>query len=69
MKAIIFHEQGGIDKLRYESVPDPVIDASEVLVRVHSCAVNHLDIRARRDRPEVEPFPAHPRLRHRWRCG
>lgn len=57
MKAIIFHEQGGIDKLRYESVPDPVIDASEVLVRVHSCAVNHLDIRARRDRPEVEPFP------------
>ena len=57
MKAIIFHEQGGIDKLRYESVLDPVIDASEVLVRVQSCAVNHLDIRARRDRPEVQPFP------------
>lgn len=57
MKAIIFHEQGGIDKLCYEEVPVPVITSSEVLVRVKACAVNHLDIRARRDRPEVQPFP------------
>ena len=57
MKAIIFHEQGGIDKLRYEEVPVPVIAPSEVLVKVKACAVNHLDIRARRDRPEVQPFP------------
>lgn len=57
MKAIIFHEQGGIDKLCYEDVRAPVIEPSEVLVRVRVCAVNHLDIRARRDRPEVQPFP------------
>ena len=57
MKAIIFHEQGGIDKLRYEEVPVPAIAPSEVLVKVKACAVNHLDIRARRDRPEVQPFP------------
>ncbi len=57
MKAIVFHEQGGIDKLRYEEVPVPVIEPSEVLVKVKACAVNHLDIRARRDRPEVQPFP------------
>ena len=57
MKAITFHEQGGIDKLRYEEVPVPVIAPSEVLVKVKACAVNHLDIRARRDRPEVQPFP------------
>ena len=57
MKAIIFHEQGGIDKLRYEDVPTPAITPSEVLVKVKACAVNHLDIRARRDRPEVQPFP------------
>ena len=57
MKAIIFHEQGGIDKLHYEEVPVPVIVPSEVLVQVKACAVNHLDIRARRDRPEVQPFP------------
>ena len=57
MKAVVFHEQGGIDKLRYEEVPDPTISASEILVKVCACAVNHLDIRARRDRPEVQPFP------------
>ena len=57
MKAVVFHEQGSIDRLRYEEVPDPTIAPSEVLVRVHACAVNHLDIRARRDRPEVQPFP------------
>jgi NADPH:quinone reductase-like Zn-dependent oxidoreductase len=57
MKAIVFHEQGGVDKLRYEEVPVPVIEPSEVLVKVKACAVNHLDLRARRDRPEVQPFP------------
>jgi NADPH:quinone reductase-like Zn-dependent oxidoreductase len=57
MKAVVFHEQGGIDKLRYEEVPDPTISASEILVKVCACAVNHLDIRARRDRPEVQPYP------------
>ena len=57
MKAIIFHQQGGIDKLRYEEVSIPAISPSEVLVKVKACAVNHLDIRARRDRPEVQPFP------------
>lgn len=57
MKAVVFHEQGGINKLRYEEVPVPVIAPSEVLVEVKACAVNHLDISARRDRPEVRPFP------------
>lgn len=57
MKAVVFHEQGGIDKLLYEDVPVPVIAPSEVLVEVKACAVNYLDISARRDRPEVQPFP------------
>ena len=57
MKAVVFHAQGGIDKLCYEDAPDPTISASEILVKVFACAVNHLDIRARRDRPEVRPFP------------
>ena len=57
MKAVVFHAQGGIDQLCYEEVPDPIISASEILVKVCACAVNHLDIRARRDRPEVQPFP------------
>lgn len=57
MKAIVFHEQGGIEKLQYEDVPDPKIKQDEVLVRVRACAVNRLDIRARQDRPEVDPMP------------
>ncbi len=57
MKAVVFHEQGGIDKFCYEEVPDPSVAPSDILVKVGACAVNHLDIRARRDRPEVSPFP------------
>jgi NADPH:quinone reductase-like Zn-dependent oxidoreductase len=57
MKAIIFYEQGGIDKLKYEDVPEPKLKADEVLVKVSACAINRLDLRARQDRPEVEPMP------------
>jgi NADPH:quinone reductase-like Zn-dependent oxidoreductase len=57
MKAVVIHEQGSINKLQYEEVPVPIITPSEVLVEVKACAVNYLDICARRDRPEVQPFP------------
>ncbi len=48
MKAVRFHEHGGLDVLRYEDAPDPVISSTEVLVRVKACALNHLDIHLRR---------------------
>ncbi|HUI07836.1 MAG TPA: zinc-binding dehydrogenase [Verrucomicrobiae bacterium] len=44
MKAVIFREHGGVDKLEYTDVPEPKISADEVLVRVKACALNHLDI-------------------------
>ncbi|HUJ12047.1 MAG TPA: zinc-binding dehydrogenase [Verrucomicrobiae bacterium] len=44
MKAVIFREHGGIEKLEYTDVPEPKISAEEVLVRVKACALNHLDI-------------------------
>src|SRR5260221_1319486 len=44
MKAVIFREHGGTDKLEYTDVPEPKISANEVLVRVRACALNHLDI-------------------------
>ncbi len=56
MKAIVFHEHGGPEVLKYEDVPDPVIRASEVLVRVKACALNHLDLWVRRGLPNV-PIP------------
>ena len=58
MKAVRFHQHGGPDVLRYESVPDPTLEPGEVLVRVRACALNHLDIWERRGLPNVAiPLP------------
>jgi NADPH:quinone reductase-like Zn-dependent oxidoreductase len=56
LKAIVFHEHGGPDVLKYTDAPDPTIRANEVLVRVKACALNHLDLWARRGLPNV-PIP------------
>ncbi len=53
MKAVVFSEQGGTEVLRYTDVPKPTLDANEVLIQVQACAVNYLDIHARRNRPEI----------------
>jgi NADPH:quinone reductase-like Zn-dependent oxidoreductase len=54
MKAMLFRQYGGVDKLRYEDVAPPSIGEQDVLVRVRACAINRLDISARqRFRPEV----------------
>ena len=58
LKAVRFHEFGGPEKLRFEEAPDPKIKASEILVRVKACALNHLDIWARSGtRKERIPLP------------
>jgi len=58
MKAVRFHQHGPVDELRYEEVPDPRPGAGEVLVRVRACALNHLDLWARRGLPRVTiPLP------------
>ncbi len=44
MKAVRFHEHGGLDVLKYEDAPDPKIQTNEVLVNVKACALNHLDL-------------------------
>ncbi len=54
MKAIAFTEQGEIDVLKYQDVPAPTLIPDEILVKVKACAVNYLDIHARRDRPEIK---------------
>ncbi len=40
----MFHEYGGIDKLKYEEAPDPKLQLGDVLVRVKAAALNHIDI-------------------------
>lgn len=44
MKAARFHEYGDASVLVYEDAPDPVAGPGEVVVRVRSCAINHVDV-------------------------
>jgi len=47
MRAIVVHEYGGPEVLRYEEYPDPVAGAGEVLVRVAAASVNPVDYKRR----------------------
>jgi NADPH:quinone reductase-like Zn-dependent oxidoreductase len=53
MRAVVFDRHGGPEVLQYREVPDPVIGARDVLVRVRACALNHLDVWIRRGIPGV----------------
>jgi len=58
MKALAFSEHGGLDKLSYRDVPDPVIGDGDVLLRVRACALNHLDLFVREGLPGLKlPLP------------
>ena len=39
MKALAFHAHGGLDRLRYQDVPDPTIGPGDALVRVRACGI------------------------------
>jgi NADPH:quinone reductase-like Zn-dependent oxidoreductase len=54
MKAVVIHEFGGPEVLRYEDVPDPKPRKDQVLVRVTACALNHLDVWVRKGLPGVK---------------
>lgn len=54
MKAVVVYEHGGIDKLKYDEIPDPEVRAYDVLVRVKACAINHLDIWVRNGLPHLK---------------
>lgn len=58
MKAVVFREHGGSEALEYTDAPEPRIRANEVLVEVRACALNHLDVWARKGLPGIEiPLP------------
>ena len=47
MKAVRFHEFGGVDVLRVDEVDDPSPGPGEVVVRIRASALNHLDVDVR----------------------
>ena len=48
MKAIVIHEYGPPEVLRYEEIPDPVPRAGEIRIKVHAATVNRvLDVSLR----------------------
>jgi NADPH:quinone reductase-like Zn-dependent oxidoreductase len=56
MKAIVLHEYGGSEKLKYEDMPDPVAGEGEVLVRLAATSVNPVDYKMRSGEAK-ERFP------------
>lgn len=47
MKAVVAHQYGGPEVLRFEEYPDPVPGPDEVLVRVAAASVNPIDYKRR----------------------
>ena len=57
MKAVVFHEFGGLDVLRLEDVPDPKPGPGQVLIDIAAAALNHLDVDVREG---ISRFPVEP---------
>ena len=53
MKAVVLHEHGGPEVLRYEDFPDPVPRCGQVLVRIKAVALNRLDLWVRKGLPNL----------------
>lgn len=60
MLAVRLHEYGGPEVLQLVETPPPTIRPDEVLLRVHACALNHLDVWNRKGEPR--PALALPRI-------
>jgi alcohol dehydrogenase len=61
MKAVVFHEHGPLDNLRYEDFPDPRPGPTEVLIRVRAVALNGFDPMVLRGIPGLKtPLPMIP---------
>jgi NADPH:quinone reductase-like Zn-dependent oxidoreductase len=58
MKSVLIRQHGGPEVLEAVEMREPTPRADEVLVRVHACALNHLDLWVRQGIPGVQfPFP------------
>ncbi len=61
MKAIVFHQHGPLDNLRYEDFPDPVVGPQECRIRVKAVSLNGFDPMVLRGIPGLRtPLPMIP---------
>src|SRR5436190_3620804 len=60
MRAMVLREQGGLDKLTFDSnFPDPEIGRADVVLRVRATSLNYHDVFTRRGMPGIKiPMPA-----------
>jgi len=54
MKAIFFHTHGGLETLQYGDFPDPKISPGYAIVRLHTAALNRMDLLVRRGWPGLK---------------
>ncbi len=58
MKAVIYHEFGGTEVLKYEDVSEPKLESGEVLIEVKASSINFIDLRLRSGKsPRPVPLP------------
>jgi len=55
MKAAVFYEPGGPEKIQVSDVPDPQVAPNQILVKVKACALNHFDLLVLRE-ADLETF-------------
>lgn len=59
MKAAVIHENGELDEVHVEDIPEPKPGPREVVLKVMCAGLNHLDIWVRKGRPGVTLSGAH----------
>ena len=61
MQAVMIRNHGDLDSLRFETLPDPIPKANEVLIQIKTVALNHLDLWLRKGVPgHTFPLPLIP---------
>jgi NADPH:quinone reductase-like Zn-dependent oxidoreductase len=48
MKAVLIHQYGGPEELKYEETADPVMNPDDVLIKIYSTSVNPVDWKIRK---------------------